>query len=344
MPDKGTLRAGRSAVNDPKISALLLFQLFKTDISTFSPLLPIIRITYLLNMKDRLLGYIVIGIVTFFLFIPIGYLKWKASVPVTTRTIAFKGVTTLSFLAVQDPISLRGVEIGVVLGISIHNDTAYVKIETHNKIDLHEDYSITVIAKGVMGDRYLTIMPGDKQKPKVPPHTLLRGTVNIGPDDALSYITQLQSAIHTLVRISEELKNGTVQKQSLVKRIWQFTNDMDSLIRSTESFITEIDTSLKQSIDSILTILENTMALTRQITDEAPATTETLNNILSSIEKVLTQTDTLLVQTESVINKMEDPNNIIWKEYTGSIHKNLTKLQKILRQIECDPLILPVKL
>ena len=216
-------------------------------------------------MNDRILGYTVIGIVIFFLILPVGYLKWKSSEPLITRTIAFKEANVLSFISVQDPVLLKGVEIGTVRNVSIDGTTALVEIETGESVELHENYSITVVAKGVMGDRSLTILPGDDHKPIVPPKALLHGRVNIGPDDALSYMDQLQSAVHTLATISGELKNGTAQRKSLIIKIRQLTDDMDSIVQSMLSLFLEIDTTLKQGIDSTVLFLDKAISFSRKI-------------------------------------------------------------------------------
>ncbi|MBN1575154.1 MAG: MCE family protein [Chitinispirillaceae bacterium] len=295
-------------------------------------------------MNDRILGYIVIGVVIIFLFIPIGYLKWKSSEPVATRTIAFKGVKGLTFISVQDPVLLKGVEVGTVRDVSIDGTTALVKIKTGKSVELHENYSVTVAAKGVMGDRFLIIMPGDDRKPVVPPETLLHGRVNIGPDDALSYMGQLQSAVHKLTTISEELKNGTAQRKSLITEIWQFTADMDSIVRSMLSLFSEIDASLKQGIDSTVIILDRTITLSRKIRDATPSSITTLKSMMLSMDNVMTQVDSLIIKADAVIERVEDPNIIIWKKHTGSISKNLTNLHRLLREIESDSLTLPVRL
>ncbi|MBN1306601.1 MAG: MCE family protein [Chitinispirillaceae bacterium] len=294
-------------------------------------------------MNDRILGYTVIGIVILFLFLPIGYLKWKSSKPVITRTIAFKGVKSLSFISVQDPVLLKGVEVGTVRNVSIEGTSALVEIETSRSITLHEDYSITVVAKGVMGDRSLSILPGDDHTPIISPETLLYGRVSIGPDDALSYMESLQSAVHTLATISEELKNGTVRRQSLIIQIRQFTADIDSVIKSILSLFSEIDTSLKQGIDSTVIILEETISLSRKINDGAPATITSIKTMLLSMDKVLTQVDSLMIKADEIIKRIEAPDIIIWKKHTGSITNNLTALHRLLREIESDSLTLPVR-
>ena len=294
-------------------------------------------------MKDRLLGYTVIGIILVFLLLPMAYLKWKSTVPMARWTIAFAGVKTLSFLSVQDPVSMQGVVIGEVMGVHTRNDTVYMKIETKEGMRLHENYSISVDAKGVMGDRSLSILPGDSHLPVIPPGTLLRGTVNMGLDDALSYMNRLQSAIHALATLSEELKNGTAQRRSLVEKVWQFTIDMDSIFRSVTGVIKDIDTSLKRGIDSAVIVLDTAIALVRRISDQAPSTITTVSGMLHSLENALTKLDTLVVKVDSVTIALEDPDIILWKKYSGSIRKNLLDLQKIIRNLQCDPLTLPVR-
>ncbi len=291
-----------------------------------------------------MIGYIVISIVLLFLIFPLTYFKWKIWVPVVSRTVAFTNVATLSFVSVQEPVRVKGVVVGSVSDVSVNNDTAFVKIETNKALDFYEGYSVTVVSKGVMGDRYIDIFLGDKRKPVIPSESLLVGKVNTGADDALLYMESFRSAVHTLTEISEILKNGSVEKKSLILHFRQFTVQMDSIIRSVASLINGIDASFKQGIDSALIILDNTMELTKEATNEAPKVIKTINNIIYSIEKAMTKVDTLISRLNAVIEKFEDSGLISWKDYTKSIRKNLIELQSILHKIEYDPITLPVKL
>ena len=295
-------------------------------------------------MNDRILGYFVIALVVLFLILPIGYLLWQASSPVVTRTIAFKNVAGLSFLSVQDPVNIQGVEVGTIRNITIRGTTAFIEIETNDTLRLYEDYTITVVAKGVMGDRYLSILPGSPEKKRVPVDTQLYGNVAVGPDEALSYIGELKDAIHTLLVLSEELKNGTADKSSLVEKIWQFTDVMDSLIETVAAEIKEVDTLLQTGMASAQVLLDKAMTATDTVNRILPSASATLNDLIDDLNPVIDNVDRLVRKTDSLLVKIDNQELFIWKKYTGAVSGKLADLRELFGKIGSDSLELPVRL
>ena len=295
--------------------------------------------------NDRFLGYTVIGFITVFLIAPVAYLIWQAQEPFTIRTITFNNVNSLSFLSQQDPVRLRGVEIGVVREVSIRDNIAYVTIETNDDIIIHENYRISIVAKGVMGDRYLTIHPGDPDKKIIPPETLLHATIGIAIDDALPYINQLKSSIHQLMRFSDQLKNGTDNKKSLIAEIWQFTSNADSIICALINQITVMNTSLKNGFDSTVKLLDTTYLITSTLSDSLPSIISTFNDLLASTDSALAKMESLIASADTVTDKLNNPSGgIIWKKQAESVNDKLKELQQLLNDFNEDTITLPVRL
>ena len=295
-------------------------------------------------MNDRTLGYLVIAMVVLFLILPIAFLLWQASAPGVTRTIAFKNVPGLSFLSVQDPVSIQGVEVGTIRDITIKGTSAFIGIETKDTLRLHQDYTIAVMAKGVMGDRYLTIFPGNPHKPLVPANKLLYGTVTVGPDEALSYVGELEDAVHTLLVLSEELRHGTAERKSLVSAIREFTDTVDSLLQTATVGIGTVDTFLGTGLDSAAVLLDNVANVTDSIGEMLPSATTTLRDLLHDLQPVVDKVDRLVFTTDSLLGKIDDPDLFIWKKYSAKISENLTELRKLFTEISADSLELPVRL
>ena len=295
-------------------------------------------------MNDRVLGYIVIAIIVFFLILPIGYLFWQSSSPLVTRTIAFENVHGLSFLSVQDPVNLQGVEVGIIRDVTIKGTTAFIEIETRDTLRLFEDYSITVIAKGVMGDRYLIVMPGTPQKKTVPATALLYGKVAVGADEALSHIGELKDAIHELLAVSERLKNGGAAGASLVDRIWEFTGDMDSLTGTFLDRVSRLDTAVGNGLDSAHTLLVSSLAVADRLNRELPSATGTIDDLIQNVTSIITKMEELVAGGDSLRMKLENPESILWRNYTLEISENLSSLRTLLKKLQGDSLELPVKL
>lgn len=295
--------------------------------------------------NDRFLGYAVIVFITVFLIVPVAYLIWQAQEPFTVRTIAFDNVHSLSFLSQQDPVRLRGVEIGVVRKVTIRDSIAYVKIETKNDILIHGNYRISIVAKGVMGDRYLTIDPGDPDKKIIPPETLLHATIGIAIDDALPYINQLKSTLHQLTRFSYQLKNGTDNQKSLIAEIWQFTTGADSIINALIDQFSIINTSLKNGFDSSIKLLDTTYSIASTLSDSLPSIISTFNTLLASTDSTLGKIESFIASADTITEKLNNPSDgILWKKQVESVNDKLKELQQLLNDLQEDTISLPVRL
>jgi phospholipid/cholesterol/gamma-HCH transport system substrate-binding protein len=295
-------------------------------------------------MKDRVIGYIVIAILICFLVVPIIYLLVKGAEPVSERIIVFGHVRSLSLLTIDDPVRVLGVEVGKVRTVTQRNDSAFVTVELRNDLRLYGNYTVNIVAKGLMGDRYLTITPGDERWPPVGSGAILTGTVNVSPDDALSYINELRTAIRKLLVLSEELKNGTAQKQSLIVRVRQFAMDLDSITASMTALSSQFDSTFSAGIDSMTAMLDSAVVFAGKASTGLPAALSSVTATIATAEKLIDQVDRLMNGVDSLLTKVNNPDLPLWKKGMASTEEDLKELRKLLRSIQYDTLTLPVKL
>jgi ABC-type transporter Mla subunit MlaD len=85
-------------------------------------------------MNDRTIGYTAIIILVIFLIAPVSFLVWKSVLPVQTITIKFDKINGIAFLNIQDPVYIKGVEIGQVRNVMNLEDKVYATIETRKTI------------------------------------------------------------------------------------------------------------------------------------------------------------------------------------------------------------------
>lgn len=295
-------------------------------------------------MNDRAIGYTVIIAVILLLVAPISYLILQTATPKTVRTITFRDVKGLSFLSVLDPVRMQGVEIGVVKKIDRNQTGALVTIETGCNVTLFEDYVIQVVSKGVMGDRYLTINPGTHSKQDVVPKTMLFGTISIGPDEALSYVTMLKTTVHRLNMLSKELAEGNSEKQSLVDQVHSITASIDTLVTSLYSTFLLLDTTLGKTVTRISGMIDNTTELLNEFDHSLPSGISNVNIAVATLDTVIIKTDSLLRELQPVLAAVNNPDLWLWKEYHAEIENSLLYLRKLLNEVANDSFTVPVRL
>lgn len=301
-------------------------------------------------MNDRQIGYLVIFITFLFVGIPlIIVIKEERSKQFSQRTIFFTNVKTLAFVSKDDPVLYNGVEVGKVEKVFLKNDTTYVLISIRDNIIFREGYKVIVISKGIMGDRSLIINPGSPKGSVISPQILLKGYVTIDPSDALSYCSSLQEIVHKLMVISEELKNGTIQRKPLSKEINSFINEMDYTLSSLSNIICKLNLSLNNTMDTLFQLTENISYYTNETAQKSDSVVIYLQSVMTSTTKLVTKLSDLVGVLEKVVTSIppveeNSEKALEIKKLTITIYSRLETLRKILKEIQSSPPTLPVRL
>lgn len=58
------------------------------------------------------------------------------------------------------PVEIAGVPVGEVVGIFLNNSSAYVDLEIHDGVEIHDDDLFMIRTKGIIGDRFVKVKPG----------------------------------------------------------------------------------------------------------------------------------------------------------------------------------------
>lgn len=70
----------------------------------------------------------------------------------------------VSGLKVGAPVEIAGVQIGEIAKISLNETSAIITMRVQNGIKLREDDSAAIRTKGIIGDRYIKVVPGSSSK------------------------------------------------------------------------------------------------------------------------------------------------------------------------------------
>jgi ABC-type transporter Mla subunit MlaD len=305
-------------------------------------LLPNTEFTYLSNMKDRTLGYIVLAILFFFLLTPAAYLLYKSMAPVETRTIEFDSVNSMSFLTKQDPVRIKGFETGIVKNVYFYNMKTRVEIETIEPLKIYNGYNITVTAKGFMGDRFISIYPGDSCTGLINKNDILKGEFLPGPAEAIAYVNKLQVAIGTLDELTMKFKEGFGNSPSFITKFKKVSSQFDSLSSSVVFFSKELQLQ-SVKIDSIVRYLDQIHSLSDTMSTSLPKMIASVEDLLKKTDLLVIRIDSLLNSSTTFVSKLSEPESIVFKDYLSDLQKKLTYLRKAIREFDSDGIRLPIR-
>ncbi|HLV32909.1 MAG TPA: MlaD family protein [Chitinispirillaceae bacterium] len=295
-------------------------------------------------MSDKTLGYGVLITLILFLFIPASYLIWKTKSSVHLRTIQFEQIQTLNFLNKQDPVRINGVIAGSIRKIDTKDNKTFAQITTNQPITLYKDYKITSTMKGILGERFIDIDPGNPQSGSVGEKVILKGFFISGVSDAIAYMNKLDSIVISIVELSNRLRFGSSDNVSFIHRFDTIVSKFDSLIIKVNTFSNLFDSKLDKGIDTLNIFLKKTSEHTKAISSSIPDLIKSCETLLCKADQIVFQLDTLITKGDSVVSSMNRSDKDSWKEYFEKIQINLRKLREFIEIIQSEELKLPVRL
>lgn len=166
----------------------------------------------------------------------------------------------VSGLPVKAPVKLAGVEVGRVKKIKIENGDVIVVAEVHKDVPVHQGSQFSVVMTGIIGTKYLKIIPGDPQAPAYQPGAYIDGTNDV-PMDVM--ITQTMASI-------KEFVDSVNNQGAFGERL----NDTMAEVR-------QLSTNLNQMVASLRPYMNRTM----QNLDSA---TDRLNDLMAKADALIT--------------------------------------------------------
>jgi phospholipid/cholesterol/gamma-HCH transport system substrate-binding protein len=295
-------------------------------------------------MSDRILGYLIILILAVTLLLPLVLFVKQKPAPVQIRTIEFSDVKTVSFLFKQDPVRINGAQVGTVLEMRPYADKAIVKIELQTPVTLNNDYIITAYLKGLMGERYVSIIPGKNSTVHVPPDVILHGKFISGPSEIIAYMDSIKTVLKNLNGIVLGFKDGSRDKESLVNKFNQIYMKADTLTVSLNTLANNMNRTITRNRDTLQSLLSLAIKTTDSLSTNLPEFLNDFNRTLLTTNKFITQIDTFISKTDSTVSKIGNVDAFIWKDDLKKLQIDLASVRVILNNLREDGLILPVRL
>ncbi len=115
------------------------------------------------NFVETLTGFLVIAVALFFLTYAYVGKNNKENYDGTVYNVNFERVDGL---AVGGDVKISGLRVGSVLSAEIDEKTyqAKVKLEVDKDIKIPDDSTAEIISAGLLGDKYIAIVPGGSEK------------------------------------------------------------------------------------------------------------------------------------------------------------------------------------
>ena len=285
-------------------------------------------------MNDRKTGYMLLILIFGTVLIIIGYSIRIIFFPRQTRTIIFDRITNLQ---IDDPVKIRGADVGKVSSIhQVTRDettTIYVVFTVLKPFDVFPDYYIYSTDKGLMGDRVIYILQGNKTGQPIPQDDTLRGTWTPSVSDALGSAWKLSDKIKALTDGAGVFLSGTPNKESFVKQFSDFSVAVDSFCYEMEETVHKLKGEVPVKLDSIYSVISSVKSHSRTIADDVPAHIKKIEDQIKATLAFVNKMEKQSQALSTVMDKIQD-NNLVSKDQITPLLEQVETVQTLLNEIK----------
>ena len=225
---------------------------------------PAARIGLFMLMGMIILGVFIIKIED----IPVGERGDRLSV--TARFSSAAGIDR------KASVRIAGVRVGKVESVHLDGAQALLVLSLDPDVRLHQGATAQVTAMGMLGDRYVEILPGDADAPLLPPGAELGGTNLPSFEDVLQVATEIGADVKEVteaLRMSIGGQKGADNISEIVDNIRELTASLKVLIADNQSNVNQTT--------------ENFMEFSKTLRDELPRITEKMNHLADQLGDVV---------------------------------------------------------
>jgi phospholipid/cholesterol/gamma-HCH transport system substrate-binding protein len=279
------------------------------------------------------------------LFVVVGLVATLVTLALMTDAALFRGryiVTTdvpnASGIRKGDPVQMRGVNIGRILGFAIRHDTVEVRLEIEGEYKIPEDSRVEIKANGLLGGMVADVIPGTSAR-SLGWGGRLEGRSGIGLFDKMDSLAG--QADKVAVKIQNLLSDETVHDlQGGASAARQSLDELRDILRAERGDLRALTASLRRSAEGMERVttgpeLERTVKKVDALAERLDGTLATLDGSAKSLESILGRMD----RGEGLLGKLSRDDELYRNatQATASINKAAQELQALVADVRQQP-------
>jgi phospholipid/cholesterol/gamma-HCH transport system substrate-binding protein len=270
--------------------------------------------------------FVIIGLVIF------GYMSMKVgNLTLTTEKgydveVLFDSATGL---AKDVTVEIAGVEVGKVKSIALKEGKALVVLRMNPGLVIRKNDTAIIRTRGILGDKYVEIMPGSMTAPPISPGERITLTAPITDMDVL---------MNTLGEVAEDIKALTNSLSNVLG-----TEKGEASLNEIVDNIKEVVTSLNQTVQSnkedINKIVDNLSTFTGTLKDIGNRNKEDIATIIRSAKNITGSMEPIVANLTEITEKINQGQGSIGRlinddEAAENLNQALASLKEITDRIK----------
>lgn len=221
--------------------------------------------------------------------------------------LKFTQVSTLNF---DDPVKVNGVKLGKVLDIKLDGLRVMVEIRLREDVKISKDSEIRVQNIGLMGERQIGIILGNKQEFWQPGDTI-SGLFDAGIAEAMGLAGEVFDSTRILVDVVRGIVDSTIAGPD-------FRNRFHSLLQRTEELEMRIGTLIQETDPQLRMTLGQLNDAGRKVNEILDENRKPLQNLMGDAQTLsadakttLITLDSLMGRVDQIVGKMQSQDNTV---------------------------------
>jgi phospholipid/cholesterol/gamma-HCH transport system substrate-binding protein len=290
-----------------------------------------VSISYLVNaMNDRLLGYLILLLLAAAILGIGGFMANALLFPPEKRVFILDNIGSLQ---IDDLLKVRGASVGHISRIDHRNRDVFVTISLQKHLPIYKNYQIILAEKGVLGERFLSIEPGDPSTPELGLADTLHGPYIQGIADILGRAWKLEPTIRKIRLKVDAMLHGAPSEKPLVSTLQELIHSADTSSIQLLSTMRLLNREFADRLDSLDSLVDRTDASVAAIVSSAQPTLNDIDTMLLGAARGVNDLDTLVTGLQTLVKHMEQKEGILWDGSLARLTQDLDRLQKTLKNL-----------
>jgi phospholipid/cholesterol/gamma-HCH transport system substrate-binding protein len=235
-----------------------------------------------------------------FRFSSTGYAPYKVS---------FDDVSGLSKKA---EVKIAGVKVGWIDGIELTpNGKAQADIMVNRRYDLYDNAYAIVRQEGLIGTKYLELVPGDPMLPKLPSGNALArpGREAVSIDELLFKFKNIATHVEQVTDSLKEAFTGQEKSEQLKSMIENLSNASAKI----DKISTSLDHVLTDNEDNFRKTMDNLNSFTTTLKEDLPTLKDSFSSSADTISKAADEAHQTFNTFTSISQKIDDGKGLLGK-------------------------------
>ncbi|MBP3781351.1 MAG: MCE family protein [Selenomonas sp.] len=244
----------------------------------------------------------------------------------------------------QSQVRLSGVPVGSVESVANDGRGVTVTMHINDDVKIPQNSQVVVSANGVMGDKFINILPGDTNSGWVEDGDYLQGQDEVGMDDMMQSMIKLAAEAQNLLEgMNKVIGNGDFQASFIqmainmrdtTAHISGMTAAMENIAVSNQGNINQLLSNLNMATGSLSRTMNSVEAMMANLATVG-ADPQTAENLRITLDNIAKSSEQIRVITEGVAKVAGDEKTIEDAKQTIHNARELTdKAKKIKKQLD----------